>query len=392
MAYILNQIERLVTSIGNPKVCLIRHTPPDEMFFKADIINLTDTIKDHLLSESSRLRSDKKMNNLIRFYQSCLTRLVDQVQNKKCTCNSKLECQLSWHKPIISSLLEALTFINDQFADYFNNRSNMPEVYYQIHKSTFTKHLDKIKSAFEIQGVNTKTTDILLQPLTEFITHQKDAYSFSDKNYIYKWIKRLYAINLPLFSYESAADIYCKEIISYNLNSTKAFNFMTEFIKEKYQSEITVNDQLYTLKHFLKCVRQTRTVKKMAYRSSQPTIKKTLIAWLEAEINFILPDNIIPLSTVQSQAEKAEKSKHTLNTSVAQLGCLLKILVDTNHLKPTSKQALFRLFNENFKSKGSEDISIQNISNNFYSPLPSSWEAVKDDVLDILNYIQKNKN
>ncbi len=87
-----------------------------------------------------------------------------------------------------------------------------------------------------------------------------------------------------------------------------------------------------------------------------------------------------------------KKNKHNLNTSVANLGCFLRVLVDTSYIEPTSKQALFRLVHENFKSKESDEVSIQNISNNYYSPLPTTWEAVKDDVLNILNYIQKNKN
>ncbi|MBK3516671.1 hypothetical protein [Carboxylicivirga marina] len=392
MNYILKEIERLVTNIGNPEICLIKNGISNEEYLKSDIDNIHIIIKEQLLSESSGLRSDKKLSSSVRFYQSCLIRLIDQLQSKKCTCREALNCHNAKHNPLIKELTEALVFINEQYANFFDIHSNLPEVCYHKHKEAFIEHRCQISTSLKNQKINPQILEVLLNPLNEFIERQKENYTFHDKHYIYKWIKRLYAINLPLFNDDKLQDFYCKEIIAYNLNSEETIQFITNHIIENYRYEENRADQLYTLKHFHKCIKQTRTINKAGYCPDKPSIKKTLLVWLEAEINFLEPNQLTIDPMPKIGTLKNKKSKHNINTSVANLGCFLRVLVDTTYIEPTSKQALFRLFHENFKSKESDEISIQNISNNFYSPLPSSWEAVKDDVLNILNYIHKNKN
>lgn len=391
MKYILDEIERLVTNIGIPDACLIKKGIYNDEFLKNDINNLHIIIKEQLLAESSTLRSDKKIVTLIRFYQACITRLIDHIQNKKCPCTNVAYCQTANHKPIIKELTKTLVFINEQYANCFDIHYNLPEVCYLKHKEVFIEQKRKISTAFQSQAMHNRIADVLLHPLSDYIERKKESYTFHDKQYIYKWIKRLYTINLSIFNDEKLNDFYCKEIIAYNLNSETTINFITDHISEHYRQEENLADQLYILKHFHKCIKQTRTINKTGYYPNEPSIKKTLQAWLETEINFLEPNSVTIDTTHNNILTKHKKTKHNINTSVANLGCLLRILVDTKRLNPTSKQALFRLFHENFKSKESEEVSIQNISNNFYSPLPSSWEAIKDDVLNILNYIQKNK-
>ncbi len=392
MEYILTEIERLVTNIGTPDICLIKKGISNDEYFKTDIDNIHTIIKEQLLAESSILCSDKKQSTLVRFYQSCIIRLIDQIQSKTCTCWTAPNCHNTNLKPLIIELTVALAFIHEQYDNFFDIHSNLPEVCYLKHKEAFIDHKQKISSSLLNQEISSQVLNVLLHPLNDFIERKQESYTFHDKHYIYMWIKRLYAINLPLFSDNKLNDFYCKEIIAYNLNSEETILFITSHITETYRHEDNQADQLYTLKHFHKCIKQTRTINKAGYCPDKPSIKKTLLGWIETEINFLEPKKPLENTPQSYLTATNKKNKHNLNTSVANLGCFLRVLVDTSYIEPTSKQALFRLVHENFKSKESDEVSIQNISNNYYSPLPTTWEAVKDDVLNILNYIQKNKN
>jgi hypothetical protein len=110
---------------------------------------------------------------------------------------------------------------------------------------------------------------------------------------------------------------------------------------------------------------------------------------LEEEIEFInrkrnLEDSQRgPIKTLQPI------NKILLGLSVAQISYFVNILMKTGIIKHANQRDVFRMIAENFKTNGTDNISIDSLSSKFYNVETSTKNAIKEKIIELLNLTKK---
>ncbi|MBK3517719.1 hypothetical protein [Carboxylicivirga marina] len=287
MAYLLDQQESLVSKISNPDVCLLKQGSIPHSSYAAELESWHQIIKKKLLNKSAKKTSNKKLSGLIRFYQSSITRLIDKLNNKNCSCSNLLHCHKKYLTPLISNLTESLVFINEQYKDFFDLESNLPKPCEDYHRDIINNRIKTIIQNLSQTSISPRLLHIMLHPLMDFTNCKKTAYTFNDKHFLYKWLQHLEDNWIFVFDAECHSEELIKQLIEWNLNSPETIDFFVEFITEKYRMEETKEDQLSTLRYFQKCFKQHVIINKQGYLPDGPTLKESLTNWVEQEIIFI---------------------------------------------------------------------------------------------------------
>ncbi len=392
MAYLFDQLETLVSNISKPELCLIKQGTFANSSFKNEISTWHLTIKNMLLKESVKKLTHNRLLNLVVFYQSCLIRLIDELTTKDCPCSQNKQCHATHLEPLIDSLTESLIFINEQYKDFFDLESNLPKTCEDHHREIIQERIKEIIQNLIQTSINDRLLHVVLHPLMDFVQQKKAAYSFNDKRFLYKWLQHLENNWMFIFDANDASVEFCKQLIEWNINSQEVIDFFIDFITEKYQLEDTKEDQLQVLRYFQKCFRQHVVVNKTGYQIDKPSLKVTLINWVEQEITYI--ENTCHISEMIKASDTTpgvQTEKIKTNLSVPQLAAFLRISVEVGIYNEEQSKDLLRYHSKYFSTIGTDDISYDSLYNKFCSPKEIALETIKDTILKQLKIIQKNK-
>jgi hypothetical protein len=370
---------------------MIKGYAPGKYSYSEEISHLDVSIKEKLLKKSAKQPSRKRLTSLVRFYQSSLIRLIDELGKKKCPCKESTKCHSTHLLTLSMHLINSLSFIHQQFNELFDSSLKLPDPCETRHRDELQKRLKKLIHNMISLPVSSQLLFALLHPLTDFVSKRKREYTFHDKHFLYAWLENLESnwqlLDESIVCYEH----FCKQLIAFNLNSVEGIQFFIEFFTEKYQIENSKNEQLTCLKHFYKCINQVTIVITTGLNPQKPSLQKTLKNWLEQEISFIENTcHINERSMTALNSELINTNKITTRLSVAQLGCFIRICVDSGILPEQNKKQLITFFTNHFSTNNQENISYSSLKNKFYDPENSSIAEVKSIVLKQLKLLQEN--
>lgn len=390
MAYLFDQLETLVSNISKPEICLIKQGTFANSNFKDEISTLHLTIKNKLLEESVKQLTRKRLLSLVVFYQSCLIRLIDELNIKDCPCLQNKQCHATHLEPLINCLIESLIFINEQYNDFFDLESNLPKTCEDFHRDIINKRIKEIIQNLIQTPISERFLHVMLHPLMDFVNQKKIAYSFNDKRFLYQWLQHLENNWMFVFDAKDHSKELCKQLIEWNINSPETIDFLIEFIIEKYQLEETKDDQLQMLRYFQKCFKQ-HVVNKNGYLISKPSLRETMINWVKQEVSYI--ENSCHISEKCRVNTGGETSNEKVRTalSVSQLGCFIRLCVESGIFPKENIKQLLTLFSNHYSTLNRVNLSYNNLKNQYYYPEVNAVEEIKNIVFKQLKLLQKNK-
>ncbi|MCU4157855.1 hypothetical protein J1N10_17915 [Carboxylicivirga sp. A043] len=327
---------------------------------------------------------------MVVFYQACLIRLIDELNIKDCPCSQNKQCHATHLEPLIESLTESLIFINEQYKDFFDLESNLPRTCEDYHRANIQKRIKEILQNLIQISISDRLLHVMLHPLMDFVQQKKAAYSFNDKRFLYQWLQHLENNWMFVFDANDSSVEFCKQLIEWNLNSLETIDFFIDFITEKYQLEDTKEDQLQVLRYFQKCFKQHVVVNKTGYQINKPSLKETLINWVVQEIIYIESTcHINDRNELITQPDDSTEKVKT-NLSVAQLGCFIRLCIDSGIFPEKKKKQLITVFAENFSTTNRDNLSYGSLKNHQYHPENSAVDKLKSIVFKQLKLLQEN--
>lgn len=79
------------------------------------------------------------------------------------------------------------------------------------------------------------------------------------------------------------------------------------------------------------------------------------------------------------------KIKLQSGLSVAQLSYFFNLLLQTDMIQHKNQRDVFRFISENFKTKMSNNISLDSISSKYYNVELNTKNAVREKIIELLN-------
>jgi hypothetical protein len=139
----------------------------------------------------------------------------------------------------------------------------------------------------------------------------------------------------------------------------------------------------------LKKFNQHNSKTKKSFIDKLPEIKVQICNWIEEEIEFINRKRNLE-NTQQGPFKTLQPiNKILLGLSVAQISYFVNILMKTGIIKHANQRDVFRMIAENFKTNGTDNISIDSLSSKFYNVETSTKNAIKEKIIELLNLSKK---
>jgi len=357
--------------------------------------NMNTLAREHV-TELQLLSADpdycSTFNQHLRSYQNTLIHLLDGLHSNTNTCqsNSTLNgCPLNKSSEI---LLELLCFLRQQFPKAFDENLHVPLRTYEQQKNRIYPHIDMIRKKLRLRRTNPVLISIVLHPLTDFCDNRKKHYSYCDLTYLNALKDTLTELYTKPQKKREFEKLLCIAIIQHNLNSKACQEYFKELFSKICYLQNSREEQLQVLKYFLKEVKQVTANTKFRYNPNMEDIKSILTNWLNEEIGYI--ENSCHINeSIHLQPENNSQStdKLKLNLAVTHISMLIKALVENNLILTANQSEVFRFFSQHFSSCERTFITPNSLSKKYYSPKKSTIEELKDTILILFNWIQKQK-
>jgi hypothetical protein len=249
--------------------------------------------------------------------------------------------------------------------------------------------LDFVRDSLLAKEVNKELLKILFEPILLLSTiNLQNKITYYQFNYATEYI-----LELSQLLMENQTDVTNEDIAEWlldlNMNSTRFFDYETNIIQEKLDKCESDAERLELLYKKLKKFNQHRTKIKKSFQDKLPEIKVQICSWIEEEIEFINRKRNIEEHNSESFKLSEPREKIMLGLSVAQMSYFLNLLIQTGIIKHNNQRDVFRMICENFKTKGTDSISIDSLSSKFYNVETSTKNTIKEKIIELLNLTKK---
>ena len=389
MKYELEVLEQLIAEIVNQNQHVFLD-PEKEARWTTTLKHEVERVKRAFIKETFSLKKDKHIEMYIQHHQGAIIHLWDALPPniEELSSINRQPLQLLHVK-----LGELLSFVEKHFSRYFDLAAKIPESYRSISAKDFTEKLPELIKKLKDKGLKSSVINPMTESFKDFIENNQIKISF--RRLIY--LKELYNEILELS--ESHADpkeidkLVCTVMIYMNYNSPKFLNHCAKIIKEAYQAKSTLAEQLEKLSHYLKLINQQQEKPGFSLKHSQKSLKVQLSEWVIEEIIFLERKHQLSFGFKIDKTETVMQKgfKIVTESSVPQVAYFVRILMETGLIKNQSTIDVIRFFSTHISTSRVESISPDSFRSKFYNIEQTAKDAVKDDVLKLLNHI-KNSN
>lgn len=389
MKYELEALEQLIAeSIDRTRVAF--NEPDIEAQWIELLQHEIERAKRAFIKESFSLKKDKHIEVYIQHHQGAIIHLWDSLPSysEASTPLNKQALQLLHFK-----LGELLSFVEKHFSRYFDLAAKIPESYRSISVKDFSEKLPVLASKLRDKGLRVSVINLMTEPLKDFVENDEVKISFRKLIYLKELYNEILELSESEVESKEVEKMVCTTMIYMNYNSPKFLTHCAKIIKEAYQAKSTLTGQLEKLSHYLKLINQQQEKPGFSLKYSQKSLKVQLSEWVIEEIIFLERKQQLSFGFKIDKTEAAMQKGFKIMTesSVPQVAYFVRILMETGLIKNQSTIDVIRFFSTYIRTSRVESISADSFRSKFYNTEQTAKDAVKDDVLKLLNHI-KNSN
>jgi len=379
--------------------CTLTELNQNEIFFlycNKFLIQKNDSIKKAVKEKVFKLNTKSKIENYIQKNQLLIDSKLNQLLKK---INPKSSNELYKYsndynkrdclKTVYLNLEKLMIFIDNEYKSYLNENIFVPQRTLVFKELEIKTKLDFTRDYLLTIEVNKELLIILFEPLIllsninslKQITH-------CQFNYALEYVKGLMELfqSTPFIFSESD---WHQWLFDMNINSFTFFDYLTNVIQEEIINCESDAEKLQLLFSKLKQYNQHRFKIKKAFNNNLPDIQTQVSNWIEEEILFINRKLSLENTNIVNNNESITKDKILINLSVAQISYFMNILLQANIIKHSNQRDIFRMISDNFKTNGTDTISVDSLSSKFYNVEDTTKIAIREKIIELMNLSKK---
>jgi hypothetical protein len=337
-------------------------------------------------------QTESRIEIIVQFHQTHIIKLADKIseclENEVNTSSGRTKAAL--FKLFYHRLEDLLTFIETYFSKYFDQDQKIPDAYVQLERLSFLEKLEEIKITTLSHKLDLKLTDLILQPVKNFVN------ATSDEDITYRrliYLKQLLKDLQILLSDSFNADVFNEilKLLSYlNFNSRDFLIYVTGHISEEVREQISLTGQLEKLCYWLKVLNQNQVKPGFALNGNNPSFQEQVGIWLTEEISFLERKKQFTLMMPPTELVKETFKVHTI-FSVPQLAYMIRLLKESGILTNKNQTELIRIFSNNFSSLRNENISAESLRIKYYNVEKPAVNSVQAFLMKMIEQSKKTK-
>lgn len=353
--------------------------------------SVNNKIKNRCKEQIFTCNSNNKTKQFIHKMQSSISALLTRtmLEIKPETFKDFYELSNHYHKAdylkiIYIHLEKLLRFLEKEYPNHIDENGTVPFRTLLIEQLKQAHQLQLIKSKLTACCSNKKLLDFALEPI------QKIAEITLDKNVNYHQLqygKQYVTACYDFFKTNIEADEndIRNLLIDLNYNSLTLFAYMVDNIIASLNAIESTNDKIKYLFEIRKNLNQKPSKIIKPFYQEYPHIKSQIIGWIEEEIEFFQSSAHLTTKSHNVPGAIAPKGKIQTELSVAQLCYLFNLMHQSGVIKESNQRDIFRFIAENFKTKTTEQISIDSIKSRYYNVESTTKSAVREKIIELLN-------
>jgi hypothetical protein len=178
-------------------------------------------------------------------------------------------------------------------------------------------------------------------------------------------------------------------LVYLNFNHLEFFNYCQDYVRAELVNTGNKEEYLVCLSRALTHIKSLQSKPGLAYAPAWPNIKSMLETWLNDKIAAAIlqpaKDVAYGHSLLESNADKM-----TLNQSVAQIGCLTRLLYEESYYTSQSVTDIFKFLVRHYRSKKQQQISVGSLSKEYYAVNQVTAAVVRDLLQRMIARLNKN--
>jgi hypothetical protein len=348
-----------------------------KLAIKEKVFKLKSTIKIEHYIHKNQLAMESQLNNLIKQINPETNDELYQFSDEY----NKIDCL----KTIYSNLEKLLLFIEKEYNNYLNVNIMVPHRTVLMNEYEIKPKLDFVRDSLLAKVVNSDLLKILFEPILLLSTiNIQNKITYYQFNYAKEYVLELSQLLIENSNEVNDSDI-AEWLLDLNMNSIRFFDYKTNVIQKELEQCESDAEQLELLYKKLKKFNQHRSKIIKAFNHKLPDSKVQICNWLEEEINFINVKRNIGNQQMNTNKTVEPTNKILIGLSVAQISYFVNILMKTGIIKHSNQRDIFRMIADNFKTNGTDNMSIDSLSSKFYNVETSTKNTIKEKIIELLN-------
>lgn len=348
---------------------------------------IKNRFKDQIFTYNSNNKAKQFIHKMQASISALLTRTMLEIKPE--TLKDFYELSNHYHKTdylkiIYIHLEKLLRFLEKEYPNHIDENGTVPIRTLLIEQLKQEHQLQLIKTKFTAYCTNKKLLEFALEPL------QKISEITLNKNVNYHQLQygRQYIVACNDFlktNTQADENDIRNMLIELNYNSLNLFAHIVDNIIASLNAIDTTNDKIKYLFEIRKNLNQKPTKIIKPFYQEYPHIKSQIIGWIEEEIEFFQSSAHLTTKSHTVPGAIATKGKIQTELSVAQLCYLFNLMHQSGVIKESNQRDIFRFIAENFKTKTTDQISIDSIKSRYYNVESGTKSAVREKIIELLN-------
>lgn len=273
-------------------------------------------------------------------------------------------------------------FIEKEYKNYINVQSNIPYRSLFIKEKEITDKLKNVKSALLNSEINIQLLNIVYEPILKISTiNIKEKLTYHDFNYSSEFILEIHKI---IENEKITEDALIDCLFYLNFNSLQFFKFLTDTILKNLENSNNNIQKIDCLYLSLKCYNQKQRINTVKYRINLPSVQDQIVHWIEEEIAYLNRSLNLETKHFKLPPENEVSTKFISGLSVAQLSCFFGLLLETEIIKHKNQTDIFKFIAQNFKTKNTDNISIDSLKVKYYNVEIGTKKAIREKIMELL--------
>lgn len=344
----------------------------------------------HLLpGELLSIKSEKQFELIIQQIQSILITIADTITNHHThylqSFTQLKDFEQAYHISF-SNIVKVLSFIENNYKQYFNQNQKVPDSYLTICRTQFKPALKKLRTILIKQGFQHDFIDVILYPHIRILNNTNNTYTFKDLIFSKKLI--IAQQELIENANENLRDQLIELSIYFNCNYSKLYKYIINLLINRIETLNEITDRLKHLSFRLKQLNQTQQKPGYAFNANAISLKEQISIWIEEEICFLEKQmHLQQLFSLPHQPTEEVKGINTI-LSVKELAFLTRVMMDTNIIYNKNKTYVAQQMAMLFRTKENH-IQPHSMSRKIHLKEDHAMNNVKDHLIKMLNHINK---
>ena len=383
----LEQLDTLVLSSLNPESYDHQFEQKDLLQCQNTAIGLRGKIKVKLCCATFLIVQEKDIRTYVQTHQAKLCYLMDYVSELYSNHLCQEEEIYKQTLDIINGVLsELLLFLSIHFTDYFNFDEKATDSVKQEKIVAFKNRISLIEAILYAQ--NSELLILSLSPVQEFIEGKNNTQiTFRILRYFEMLLSKIESIAK---SGKPLNDSLKFALICINFNTYRFLRYLTQEIESNLKDEYNESLRISKLSWYLKSYNQINETPGYVLKLQQPSIRVQISNWLLEEIGYL--EKVLQLSKLIGGSSLnliPIDFKLQTDLSVAQLGYLIRIFLETGVFKNHNHRDVLKFFSSHTSTRQVDSISAKSLSAKFYNAEGGTRESIKEIVINMLNEINK---